>query len=114
MLATSGPWESCSPRHRMPSTTETAPRAVNHAAGMIPPCPLLPRSSSSASGFFFCGMREDPVLRGLHSSTFWLNLSAFCGIGGACRGGLGGVQEMLGGIRGCAGCILCQKRLRLS
>jgi hypothetical protein len=29
--------------------------------------------------------------RGLHSSTFWLNLSAFCGIGGAFRGCLGGV-----------------------
>jgi uroporphyrin-III C-methyltransferase len=27
--------------------------------------------------------------RGSHSSTFWLNVSAFCGIGGACRGCLG-------------------------
>jgi len=27
-----------------------------------------------------------PVARGLHSSTFQLNLSAFCGIGGAFRG----------------------------
>jgi len=28
---------------------------------------------------------------GLHSSTFRLNVSAFCGIGGALRGCLGGV-----------------------
>ena len=31
------------------------------------------------------------VGRGLHSSTFQLNLSAFCGIGGTFRGCLGGV-----------------------
>ena len=29
--------------------------------------------------------------RGCHSSTFRLIVSAFCGIGGACRGYLGGV-----------------------
>ena len=33
---------------------------------------------------------------GLHSSTFRLNLSALCGIGGALRG----VHGVLGGIRG--------------
>jgi len=38
--------------------------------------------------------------RGLHSSTFQLNVSAFCAIGGA--------------FREHSGCILCQKRLRLS
>ena len=54
--------------------------------------------------------------RGLHSSTFRLNVSAFCGTGGAFRGCLGGAQEVNGGITGClrVGCILCQKRLRLS
>jgi len=36
--------------------------------------------------------------RGLHSSTFQLNLSAACGIGGALSGRLGAVQ---GVIRGC-------------
>jgi len=35
--------------------------------------------------------RYDPYIRGLHSSTFRLNLSAFCGIGGTFRGFLGGV-----------------------
>jgi len=37
--------------------------------------------------------------RGLHSSTFRLNVSAFCGIGGACRGRLGFVEEVLRGIK---------------
>ena len=39
--------------------------------------------------------RHGPRARGLHSSTFRLNVSAFCGIGsawkGLFRGGLGGV-----------------------
>ena len=52
--------------------------------------------------------------RGLHSSTFRLNVSAFYGMGGAFRGCGGGVQEVAGGVRGCVRCIVCQKRLRLS
>jgi hypothetical protein len=52
--------------------------------------------------------------RGLHSSTFRLNVSAFCGMGGAFRGCLGGEWEVLGVRCGCLGCILCQKRLGLS
>ena len=43
--------------------------------------------------------------RGLHSSTSPLNVSVFCGTGGACVGCLGGVWEALGGTRWCAGCI---------
>jgi len=41
--------------------------------------------------------------RGLLSSTFRLNVSAFCGIWCACRGGLGGVHAgkgVLGGVQG--------------
>jgi hypothetical protein len=45
--------------------------------------------------------------RGLHSSTFRLNVSAFRGIGGASRGCVGGVKGLLG-------CVLRQKRLKLS
>jgi len=37
-----------------------------------------------------------PPFRGLHSSTFRLDESAFCGIGGAIRGCSGGVLEVLG------------------
>ena len=55
-----------------------------------------------------------PRSRGLHSSTFRLNVSAFCGIGVASRGCLGGVQKVLGGGRGVRGCSGCMKRLRLS
>jgi len=39
--------------------------------------------------------------RGFHSSTFRLNMSAFCGIRGAFRGCLAGLQEVSGGIMGC-------------
>jgi len=44
--------------------------------------------------------------RGLHSFSFQLNVSAFCGIGGAFRGYLWGVYEVSGGVRGCLGCVL--------
>jgi len=47
-------------------------------------------------------------------STFRLYLSAFCGIGSACRCCLGAFHTELGVIRGCSGCTFCQKRLRLS
>jgi hypothetical protein len=52
-----------------------------------------------------------PITRGLHSSTFRLNVSAFCGTEGTCKGCLCGGS---GGLRGCLGCISCQKRLKLS
>jgi hypothetical protein len=42
-----------------------------------------------------------PGTRGLHSSTFRLNVSAFCAIGGAFRGCIGDVEEVLGNIKGC-------------
>jgi hypothetical protein len=45
--------------------------------------------------------------RGLHSSTFRLNVSAFCGIGGAIGGYQGVVEAVLGALMGCSGCILC-------
>jgi hypothetical protein len=52
----------------------------------------------------------DPATgRGLHASTSRRNVNAFCGIGGALRGCLRGVWGLLGGIKGCSGCILCQK-----
>jgi len=44
----------------------------------------------------------DDAGRGLHSFTFQLNVSAFCGIGGAFRGCLGlgfEVEGVLGGVR---------------
>jgi len=44
-----------------------------------------------------------PSTRGLHSSTFQLNLSASCGIGGACRRCLQGVQGVSRVIQGVSG-----------
>ena len=68
--------------------------------------PLL--AGRVAAGFTL-NLLDTPGLldgRGLHSSTFRLNVSAFCGIGGAFRGGcLGGVQEVSSAIWGCKGCI---------
>jgi len=51
--------------------------------------------------------------RGLHSFTFQLNVSTLHGIGGACRGCLGSVCELLEGIRGFLRCILRQKLLKV-
>jgi formyltetrahydrofolate synthetase len=58
--------------------------------------------------------RLERLGRGLHSSTFWLNVSAFCEIGGAFWGCSRSVYGGFRGIRGCIGSVLCQKRLRLS
>jgi len=55
-----------------------------------------------------------PRLRGLHSFTFQLNVSALCEIGGAFRRCSGGVLGVVGGMTGYLECILCEKRLRLS
>jgi hypothetical protein len=55
--------------------------------------------------------------RGLHSSSFRLKVSAFCVTGNTFMGCLWGVYEcyeVLGGMRGCIGGVLCQKWLRLS
>jgi len=57
------------------------------------------------------------VGRGLHSSTFRLNLSALCGMwvhAGVVEGVFRRCQGVIRIIRGCLGCISCQKRLRLS
>jgi hypothetical protein len=42
--------------------------------------------------------QREPVLRGLHWSTFQLNLSALCGIGGARRDCVARVKGVLGGV----------------
>jgi hypothetical protein len=72
-----------------------------HARGAIPVEPLIDALNEVRTW-------TRPVVmipgRGLHSFTFQLNLSAFCGIGGAWRGYLRGVHEVLGGIMECLGC----------
>ena len=72
------------------------------------------RSPGSAA---FAPSGGGPRGRGLHSFTFRLNLSAFCVIGvdlGVVQGVPGRCHGVLSSIRGCLGCILCQKQLRLS
>ena len=64
--------------------------------------------------------RSMPITRGLHSSTFQLNIRAFCGIGVAVKRCVGGVQAgVKAGVKGLlegigARVFFCQKRLRLS
>jgi len=58
--------------------------------------------------------RVRPGGRGLHSSTFQLNLSALYGIEGARRGYVARVQGGLRGVQGVEGGFLCQTRLKLS
>ena len=56
----------------------------------------------------------DALGRGLHSSTFRLNVSALCEMGVHLGLFIGCFRRIFAGIRGCLGCILCQKRLKLS
>ena len=58
--------------------------------------------------------RNAPGIRGLHSSTLQLNLSAFCVTGDAVRGCFGAVLGVVGGIAVFRVCFFCQKRLKLS
>jgi len=67
-------------------------RALQAGAGNI--ChtlPYLPPASAAAAL---------PSTRGLHSSTFQLNLSALYGIGGARRGCVARVKGIVGGVQG--------------
>jgi len=52
--------------------------------------------------------------RGLHSFTSQLNLSSFCGMGGARRGCVARVRGVLGSVQGVEGVFVCQTRLKLS
>ena len=67
-------------------------------------CGRAPGGVEVASGDWLPVARRGRVLRGrgLHSSTVQLNVSAFCEIEVALRGSLGGVQQVLGVIRGCS------------
>jgi len=55
-----------------------------------------------------------PPTRGLHSSTFQLNLSALYGIGGARGDCLARIKGVSGGAWGVKGVFVCQIRLKLS
>jgi len=61
----------------------------------------IPRASASATSR--ASSARVPG-RGLHLSTFRLNVSAFCGIGGCVEGLFRGCQGDPGGVWGCLGC----------
>ena len=98
---------TCDPKTRHASTTSTAATAV---AVHLPSSPVPPLRLHLWRRPRSCAWWQGLTL----SSTFRLNLSALCGIGGALRDWLGGVQALTGVFRGSLGCILFHKRLRLS
>jgi hypothetical protein len=63
-------------------------------------------------------VHSHPLVQGLTLVHFQLNVSAFCGIGGASRDRLGAVQGLLKGcwgvLGGVQGVFVFQKRLKLS
>jgi len=88
--------------HRGPPTFQKPTRfQTRDSAGFNLHRPTMRGSNSTAMTFLHVSSSRIvrlPVPRGLHSSTFRLNLSAFCGIGGTFRGCLGGVQGVIGGV----------------
>ena len=61
-------------------------------------CPRRRRRRNAGCGIFSVRpLSRRTRGRGLHSSTFRLNVSALCGVGGAIRDCLGGVEEVSGG-----------------
>ena len=50
-----------------------------------------PERMASLPAAAMSSLLDRPISRGLHSSTLRLNVSAFCGIGSAFKGCLGGV-----------------------
>ena len=58
--------------------------------------------------------RSGPQYRGLHSSTFQLNLGALYGIGGARKDCVARIKGVLWGMWGVKGVSLCQTRLKFS
>jgi hypothetical protein len=74
-----------------------------HAAGAAAtPAAQLEAAAAARAGWGRRATAYKPG-RGLPTSTFRLNVSAFCGIGGACGSCLGSVEEVPEGIRGCVG-----------
>jgi len=91
---------------------------VGGGGGIIVPTTVGVTAAAGPGGGGAATSGSKPGIRGLRTSTFQLNVSAFCGIGGALRDCLGvvfaGVEEVSGGVGGFKGCVSCQMRLRLS
>ena len=86
----------------MPLTYPTKRAYVEPESGRV--CKPLPPPRLATRRWRRCGAwTPPPPPRGLHSSTFRLNLSALYGIGGARRACVARVESALGGVRGCQG-----------
>jgi hypothetical protein len=110
---------TCQPTIQQPTRPKQFPKhdtwgplsAVNRRAPSLPP-PASPAPPAASHGpVAQHGGAGDPgggggVGRGLHSSTLRLNVSAFCGIGGAFRGCFGGVWMCSGVLQGFQG-VFC-------
>ena len=76
-------------------------------------CFSLQKEHETALRYFQRALQLDPRCtyahtlcgRGLHSSTFRLNLSALYEIGDARRGCVARVKGVTGGVGGCLGCV---------
>ena len=68
------------------------------ASRLLATCAALP-CPANMSGVKLGLAHSSPVVRGLHSVTCLLNVSAFSGIGGAFRGPVGGVWGYEGVFR---------------
>jgi hypothetical protein len=69
-------------------------------------CKPLPSTRGGASPSTMSPASVLPCIRGLHSSTIQLNLSALYGLGGARRGCVARVKVVLGGVQGVYGVFL--------
>jgi len=79
--------------------TQQIPQKVLRLSREVDECNALPSTCIPCS----TELPYHPPYRGLHSFTFRLNVSAFCGTGGAFRGCSGGVQGYYGVLRGYQG-----------
>jgi len=86
--------------HRFKLQRPTSPHSLAFRQSAASRAAAAPASSAAATARAAAG-------EGLTLIHFWLNLSDFCGIGGACMDCLGVVEGVirgcLGGVRGCQG-----------
>jgi len=100
---------SPSPRHRHTGCLLTQAARVQNAFVTWRAVSARPFMQGVGVGHYsicFTNVGGALQIRGLHSSTYQLNVSASCGIGGACRGCLGGVSRCKGALRGVQGVYL--------
>jgi len=89
------------PRPAAPHGSAPSHETIESASELARPCCTKCYRRPAAGG------AAQVDTRGLHSSTFQLNLSALYGIGDARRGCVARVKGVLGDAGGCIGCVGC-------